>query len=97
MFSMAMTLAISPAKTMSHRGATSAPIFALSAVNITSRNTANESCKLRTTCFKIKSFAVPASPSQIVTIDAGTMAIARVMSRLGHGGSFMSRKPSVTI
>ena len=40
---------------------------------------------------------MPASPYQIVTTAAGTMAIARVTSRRAQGGRRMSMKPSITI
>ena len=40
---------------------------------------------------------MPLSPYQMVTIAAGTMAMARVISRRAQGGSRMSMKPSITI
>src|SRR5215207_1364950 len=49
MFRAAITAAIRAAKAISHRGATSAPILARLAVNMTRGNTAKESCRLRTT------------------------------------------------
>src|SRR6476620_10600791 len=45
-----------------HRGATSSPIFRRSLVNRTSGNTANGSCRLRTTWLKIRSAPLPRSP-----------------------------------
>src|SRR6185369_15382544 len=47
--SAAMITATTQARLRIHRGATNGPIFALSLVNITSGNTANDSCKLRIT------------------------------------------------
>ena len=43
------------------------------------------------------SFAVPEAPYKIATIAAGTIAIARVISRRSHGRSRMLRNPSLTI
>ena len=40
---------------------------------------------------------MPVSPYQMVTTAAGTIAIARVISRRAQGGRRMSRKPSITI
>ena len=77
------------ASPISQIGATSAPIFRLSAVNITSGTTAKGSCRLRITCVRIRSCAVPLSPYQIVTAAAGTIAMPRVISRRSQGGRRM--------
>ena len=82
---------------MSQRGETSAFIFRRSAVNITNGTIENGKARPKTTWLKIRSFAVAASPYQIVTIAAGTMASARVVSRRAQAGNRMSMKPSMTI
>ena len=92
-----MMTAVSAASAVTQRGATSSPILRRSAVNITSGTIANGNCRLRITWLRIRSCAVPFSPYQMVTIAAGTMAIARVTSRRAHGGRRMSMKPSITI
>src|SRR6185369_12385999 len=92
----AMTTATIQARIFSHRGFTNSPIFSLSLVNITSGNTAKLSCMLSTTWLRIRSFAVPLSPETAVTITAGMIAMARVMSRRSHGRSRILRKPSIT-
>ena len=61
------------------------------------RHDRERQCRPSITWLRIRSFAVPASPYQMVTIAAGTMAIARVISRRAQAGRRMSRKPSITI
>ena len=74
--------AVTAASPVSQRGAISAPILCLSAVNITSGTMAKGSCKLKITWERIRSCAVPSDPYQMVTMAAGTMAMARVTNRL---------------
>src|SRR6267143_154576 len=71
------------ARSFSHLGLTNSPIFRRSDVNITRGKTANESCRLRITWLRIRSWAVPCSPKKIAVSAAGTIAIRRVMSRRG--------------
>src|SRR5262245_16900710 len=92
-----MIAATSAASAVNQRGETSAFIFLRSAVNITSGTTENGKASPSTTWLRIRSLAVPASPYQIVTIAAGTMASARVVSRRAQAGKRMSMKPSITI
>src|SRR6267143_1913195 len=72
------------ARSFSHLGLTNSPIFRRSDVNITRGKTANESCRLRITWLRIRSWAVPCSPKKIAVSAAGTIAIRRVMSRRSH-------------
>src|SRR4051812_41406124 len=60
--SAAITMATVHASTLTHLALTNGPIFRRSDVNITSGNTAKESCKLRITWLRMSSFAVPLSP-----------------------------------
>src|SRR5712671_724336 len=97
MLSPAITNATKYASDFNQVGLTNSPIFALSDVKPTSGKTANESCMLRTTWLSTSSLAVPLSPYMIATIAAGTIAIARVMSRRSHGRIRRLRNPSITI
>ena len=72
------------------RGLTNSPIFARSLVNMTSGNTAKDSCRLRMTWLRISSAPVPRSPYSAMTMTAGMIAISRVISRRSHG-----RQPDV--
>ena len=81
----------------SQAGFTNGPIFVRSEVNRTRGKTANDSCTLRITWLKIRSFAVPRSPKKIAVRAAGTIAMSRVMSRRSQGRMRRSRNPSITI
>src|SRR5213076_1334802 len=74
-FNVAMKTATAYARSFSHLGFTNSPIFRRSEVNITSGKTANESCRLRITWLRIRSWAVPCSPKKIAVSAAGTIAI----------------------
>ena len=76
---------------------TKMPIFALSFVNMISGITAKLSCMDNITWLSTNKPAIPFSPYNNVTKKAGTIAIARVMSRLIHGLSRIFKKPSITI
>ena len=82
-----MTTAVSHASAFIHSGLTNAPILCGSLVNITSGNTANDSCMLRTTWLRTISCPVPRSPYSPTTMTAGMIAMSRVMSRRSHGRS----------
>src|SRR5439155_25486277 len=69
-----MIHAVVQARAFNQRGLANSPIFAGSLVNFTSGNTANESCRLRTTWLRMMSLAVPRSPYRPTVIRAGTMA-----------------------
>src|SRR5262249_9076925 len=74
----------------------SAPILLLSAVNMTSGTMAKGSCRLKITWDRIRSFAVPAAPYQMVTMAAGVMAVERVAGLRIQGGKGVAGKPSLT-
>src|ERR1041385_717024 len=82
---------------VSHFGFTNSPILSRSDVNRTSGKTANESCRLRITWLRIRSWAVPCSPKKIAVAAAGTIAMSRVMRRRNQGRMRILRNPSITI
>src|SRR5262245_66279252 len=92
-----MMAATRAASAVTHRGEARDFIFLRSAVNMTNGTTENGRARPSTTWLRIKSFAVPASPYQIVTMAAGMMASARVVSRRAQAGRRISMKPSITI
>ena len=76
---------------------TNSPIFSLSLVNITKGMTAKLSCIERITWLKTNNSAVPFSPYQSATKNAGITAISLVISLLNQGFNLMFKKPSITI
>jgi len=96
-FSATITTAITQAMLPSQRGATSAPIVALSVTSLTSGMIANGSCIDRTTWLSTSSFTAPWSPNSRITTTTGMIASARVIRRRSHGGKRKCRNPSITI
>lgn len=73
------------------------PILRLSLVKTIKGITAKLNRIDRITWLNTNKLATPFSPETSVTINAGIIAIKRVISRLNHGFNLICKKPSMTI
>ena len=97
MLSPRINAAATMASTITHGGLTNSPIFERSLVNEISGITANDSCRLKTTCDNTSSASMLSDPRQAMNSTAGMIANPRLIRRRSHGWMRMRMKPSITI
>ena len=73
------------ASAMTQGGLANTPIFERSLVKVTSGITANESCRLSTTCERTSSSSIAFDPRTAMNATAGMIASPRLIMRRSQG------------